>query len=235
MPVPAPGQVVVAVAASGVNFIDIYQRSGVYPVPMPFVPGIEGAGTVIAAAADVVGVAVGDRVGWVNQPGGYAQHVAVTGHRHRADPARAAAGDGRRRTAPGDDRALPAARHLSGAPGRHGAGACGGRWHGTAAHPAGDGGAGPGSSAPSPALRRPNSPGPLVPTRSSATTTPTWRLRCARSPAARGWPRSTTASAARPSTPAWRRFARAAPSPCTARPAARCPRSTRNGSTRPAR
>ena len=44
---------------------------------MPFVPGVEGAGTVIAAAADVVGVAVGDRVGWVNQPGGYAQHVAV--------------------------------------------------------------------------------------------------------------------------------------------------------------
>ncbi|WP_207922558.1 quinone oxidoreductase [Micromonospora sp. KC606] len=77
VPVPEPGRVVVAVAASGVNFIDIYQRSGVYPVPMPFVPGIEGAGTVVAAASDVTGVAVGDRVAWVNQPGGYAEHVAV--------------------------------------------------------------------------------------------------------------------------------------------------------------
>lgn len=76
-PEPAPGQVVVEVAASGVNFIDVYQRSGVYPVSLPFVPGLEGAGTVVAAAPDVTGVGVGDRVGWVNQPGGYAERVAV--------------------------------------------------------------------------------------------------------------------------------------------------------------
>ena len=77
VPDPAPGQVVVEVAAAGVNFIDVYQRSGAYPVPPPFVPGLEGAGTVLATAPDVSGVAVGDRVAWVNQPGGYAQHVAV--------------------------------------------------------------------------------------------------------------------------------------------------------------
>ncbi|MFI5494169.1 quinone oxidoreductase family protein [Actinoplanes sp. NPDC051859] len=76
-PEPGSGQVTVDVAACGVNFIDIYQRSGVYPVALPFVPGLEGAGTVVAAGPDVTGVAVGDRVAWVNQPGGYAQRVAI--------------------------------------------------------------------------------------------------------------------------------------------------------------
>ena len=47
-PEPGPGQVVVEAAAAGVNFIDIYRRSGVYKQPLPYVPGSEGAGTVVA-------------------------------------------------------------------------------------------------------------------------------------------------------------------------------------------
>ena len=45
---PGPGTVLVEVTAAGVNFIDVYQREGVYPVPTPFVAGNEGAGTVVA-------------------------------------------------------------------------------------------------------------------------------------------------------------------------------------------
>ncbi|HEX2706372.1 MAG TPA: zinc-binding dehydrogenase, partial [Candidatus Lustribacter sp.] len=61
---PGAGEVQVAVAAAGVNFIDIYQREGVYPVPTPFVLGMEGAGTVTAVGPDVQGMTGGDRVAW---------------------------------------------------------------------------------------------------------------------------------------------------------------------------
>jgi len=61
---PATGQVQVEVAAVGVNFIDVYQRQGVYPLETPFVSCSEGAGTVTAVGDDVTEVAVGDRVAW---------------------------------------------------------------------------------------------------------------------------------------------------------------------------
>src|SRR5690242_18192934 len=61
-PAPGPGQLLVRVAASGVNFIDVYRRQGVYPVPTPFVLGSECAGEVLEVGADVTGVAVGDTV-----------------------------------------------------------------------------------------------------------------------------------------------------------------------------
>lgn len=61
---PGGTQLLVRVAAAGVNFIDTYQREGVYPVPTPFVLGSEGAGTVEAVGAEVHGFAVGDRVAW---------------------------------------------------------------------------------------------------------------------------------------------------------------------------
>ena len=61
---PGPGEVLVQVAAIGVNFIDVYQREGVYPVPTPFVSGNEGAGTVVAVGDGVEGFAPGDRVAW---------------------------------------------------------------------------------------------------------------------------------------------------------------------------
>ncbi|MTD17301.1 zinc-binding dehydrogenase [Nakamurella sp. YIM 132087] len=69
---PGEGQVQVRVAAAGINFIDIYRRQGVYPEPLPNVPGREGAGTVMAIGPGVDGVAVGDRVAWCDVHGSYA-------------------------------------------------------------------------------------------------------------------------------------------------------------------
>src|ERR1700734_1563605 len=76
-PVPGPGQVVVEAAAAGVNFIDIYRRSGVYKQPLPYVPGSEGAGTVVAGGEGVTDVAGGDRVAWHDARGSYAERVVV--------------------------------------------------------------------------------------------------------------------------------------------------------------
>lgn len=81
---PGPGQAVVTIAAAGVNFIDIYHRSGVYPRPVPFVPGLEGAGRVSAVGEGVTEVAVGDRVAWESLPGSYA--AAVIGPADRLIP-----------------------------------------------------------------------------------------------------------------------------------------------------
>ena len=61
-PVPGPGEALVRLAASGLNFIDIYQRTGLYQRPLPYTPGSEGAGTVIAVGADVSAFKVGDKV-----------------------------------------------------------------------------------------------------------------------------------------------------------------------------
>ena len=69
VPAPGPGEVQVEVAAAGVNFIDVYKRQGVYPVPTPFVLGEEGAGTVVAAGDGVSDVRVGDRVAWCQSAG----------------------------------------------------------------------------------------------------------------------------------------------------------------------
>lgn len=76
-PHPGPGQVLVDVAASGVNYVDTYQRSGTYQIPLPFVPGVEGAGTVAAVGEAVTDLKVGDRVGWVAAPGSYAEQVLL--------------------------------------------------------------------------------------------------------------------------------------------------------------
>ncbi|MEU7703356.1 quinone oxidoreductase [Streptomyces sp. NPDC039028] len=77
-PRPGPGEAVVEVAASGVNFLDVYHREGRYDVPLPFTPGSEGAGTVVEVGPDV---AVGDRVGWVEVPGSYAERAVVDASR----------------------------------------------------------------------------------------------------------------------------------------------------------
>ena len=77
-PSPEPEQVVVEVAAAGVNFVDTYRRSGRYPVPFPHVVGSEGAGTVVAVGSHVSGLAVGDTVAWVaGSEGSYAEHARV--------------------------------------------------------------------------------------------------------------------------------------------------------------
>jgi NADPH2:quinone reductase len=73
--------VLVRLGASGVNFIDVYHRIGQYPLPLPLIPGSEGAGTVTALGDGVTAVAVGDRVGWVSVPGTYAEYQAVPAER----------------------------------------------------------------------------------------------------------------------------------------------------------
>jgi NADPH:quinone reductase len=76
-PVAGPGQVLVAVAASGVNFIDTYQRSGLYKLPLPAVLGMEGAGTVAALGEGVTGLRVGDPVTWAMARGSYGEYAVV--------------------------------------------------------------------------------------------------------------------------------------------------------------
>ena len=70
---PGPDDALVRVEAAGVNFIDTYHRTGLYPVPTPFTPGVEGAGVVEAVGSAVSDLAPGDRVGWVMQLGSYAE------------------------------------------------------------------------------------------------------------------------------------------------------------------
>src|SRR5687768_11768558 len=76
-PAPGPGQALVRVSASGVNFIDIYQRTGLYKVPLPYTLGVEAAGTVEAVGPDVSFVRPGDRVVHYGGPGAYAELVVL--------------------------------------------------------------------------------------------------------------------------------------------------------------
>lgn len=76
-PKPREGEALVRIDAAGVNFIDVYHRSGAYPLEFPLVPGMEGAGTVVALGAGVTEVAVGDRVAFASGSGTYAERVAV--------------------------------------------------------------------------------------------------------------------------------------------------------------
>ncbi|MFX0537113.1 quinone oxidoreductase family protein [Ornithinimicrobium sp. Y1847] len=77
-PDPGPGEVRVDLAAGGINFIDVYQREGRYPMETPFVGGNEGAGVVSAVGEGVEDIAVGDRVAWGMTPQtGYAEQAVV--------------------------------------------------------------------------------------------------------------------------------------------------------------
>ncbi|MBK8258377.1 MAG: quinone oxidoreductase [Polyangiaceae bacterium] len=76
-PEPAKGQVRVKVAAVGVNFVDIYHRSGQYSTPMPVPIGLEGAG-VVEAVGEGADAKVGDRVAWCAQPNSYSTHIVTT-------------------------------------------------------------------------------------------------------------------------------------------------------------
>jgi NADPH2:quinone reductase len=73
LPAPGPGQASVRHRAIGVNFLDVYFRTGLYPAPLPFTPGSEGSGEVIAVGAGVEGFKTGDRVAYVTTPGSYAE------------------------------------------------------------------------------------------------------------------------------------------------------------------
>jgi NADPH2:quinone reductase len=74
---PAPGEIRVTVAASGLNYIDTYHRRGIYPLDLPATIGLEGAGTVSAVGADVAGISIGDPVAWSNALGSYAEEVVL--------------------------------------------------------------------------------------------------------------------------------------------------------------
>ena len=81
IPQPKPNEAVVKLAASGVNFIDVYIREGRYKNPLPFVLGQEGAGVVTAVGSDVKSLKVGDRVAWTGLLGAYAEYAAVAADR----------------------------------------------------------------------------------------------------------------------------------------------------------
>ncbi|HEU5415235.1 MAG TPA: quinone oxidoreductase [Candidatus Angelobacter sp.] len=77
VPKPKPNEAIVKIAASGVNFIDVYFREGRYPAPLPFVDGQEGAGTVTEVGSDVKTLKPGDHVAYSNVLGSYAEYAAV--------------------------------------------------------------------------------------------------------------------------------------------------------------
>jgi NADPH:quinone reductase len=81
VPQPNPKEAVVKLAASGVNFIDVYFREGRYKAPLPFVLGQEGAGVVTTVGSGVKSVKVGDRVAWTGLLGSYAEYAAVLAER----------------------------------------------------------------------------------------------------------------------------------------------------------
>jgi NADPH2:quinone reductase len=77
LPQPKPNEAVVKLAASGVNFIDVYFREGRYKAQLPITLGQEGAGTVTAVGSEAKSVKVGDRVAWTSVHGSYAEYAAV--------------------------------------------------------------------------------------------------------------------------------------------------------------
>ena len=82
-PTPGTGELLVDVAAAGVNFRDVYERVGAagYGGPLPIAAGVEGAGRVAALGDGVDGFVLGDRVAWVAAPGSYAEQVVVKASR----------------------------------------------------------------------------------------------------------------------------------------------------------
>ncbi|MFZ4983911.1 MAG: quinone oxidoreductase family protein [Blastocatellia bacterium] len=76
-PVPKAGEALIKVSAIGLNYIDVYHRTGLYSLPRPFIPGMEGAGVVEEVGPEVTGVSPGDRVVWAMQIGAYAEFAVV--------------------------------------------------------------------------------------------------------------------------------------------------------------
>ncbi len=76
-PSPAAGQVLVKIHAAGVNFVDIYQRRGTYPVKLPFIPGLEASGVAEAIGEKVSGIRPGDRVSYTGHLGSYSEYTVI--------------------------------------------------------------------------------------------------------------------------------------------------------------
>src|SRR5260370_1283006 len=86
-PAPGAGQAQVKLEACGVNYIDVYFRTGAYKAPLPLTPGMEGAGTVTAVGPGVSDAKGGDRAAWSGGIGSYAQPPPVATDRRGAPPA----------------------------------------------------------------------------------------------------------------------------------------------------
>jgi NADPH:quinone reductase len=80
-PEPGPGQVLIRLAAAGVNFVEIYHRTGLYPMPKPLTLGAEGAGEIVTVGAGVDPARIGDRVASVNLNGSYAEFATAMADR----------------------------------------------------------------------------------------------------------------------------------------------------------
>src|SRR5262245_61036924 len=80
-PTPGPGQVLVKLAAAGLNYIDVYQRTGLYPNKLPYTIGLEGSGTLAAVGPQVAGFAEGMPVAYTGVPGSYAEYALVAADR----------------------------------------------------------------------------------------------------------------------------------------------------------
>jgi len=80
-PVPSSGQALVKIHAAGVNFVDIYQRRGTYPVKLPYIPGLEASGVVEAVGENVTGFRTGDRVAYTGHIGSYCEYTAIDADR----------------------------------------------------------------------------------------------------------------------------------------------------------
>src|SRR3954471_3495989 len=74
---PGPGQVRLRQEAAGLNYIDVYHRTRLYPQPLPFTPGVEGAGVIEADGPGVANVKLGDRVAYAGRIGGYAEQRLI--------------------------------------------------------------------------------------------------------------------------------------------------------------
>src|ERR1700742_286503 len=85
-PTPGPGEALIRIEASGVNFIDTYFREGRYPATLPYTLGQEAAGTIVAVASDVTTFKPGDHVAWCGIPGTYAQLAVAPVNRLVAVP-----------------------------------------------------------------------------------------------------------------------------------------------------
>ena len=81
VPLPAAGEVLIRVEWAGVNFIDVYKRSGAYRTPLPFTLGEEGAGTVVARGEGVNDIETGARVAWAQTPGSYSEYIVAPASR----------------------------------------------------------------------------------------------------------------------------------------------------------
>jgi len=76
-PTPGPGQVLVKLAAAGLNYIDVYQRTGHYPNKLPYTMGLEGSGTVVAVGPQVTSFKTGEPVAYTGVPGAYAEYALI--------------------------------------------------------------------------------------------------------------------------------------------------------------